>query len=88
VKHRRLGPGRALGVRAAVELCLAATRTLIGSLAFSVEAFVGQFDDAGARRNLEFFQTRLLRAHRAASSESSQTSTTATCEPSPMSSWH
>jgi hypothetical protein len=63
VKNRRLGPDPALGVRAAVELCLAATRTLIGSLAFSVEAFVGQFDDAGARRNLEFFHTPMVIVH-------------------------
>lgn len=60
VKNRRLGPLKPLGIRAAVELCLAATHTLMGSLALRVEAFVGQFEDDGARRNLEFFHTPMV----------------------------
>ena len=60
VKNRHLGPLKPLGIRAAVELCLAATHTLTGALAMSVEAFVGQFEDEGARRNLEFFHTPMV----------------------------
>jgi hypothetical protein len=63
VKNRRLGPLKSLGIRAAVELCLAATHTLTGALAMSVEAFVGQFEDKGARRNLEFFHTPMVVLH-------------------------
>lgn len=60
VKNRRLGALKPLGIRAAVELCLAATHTLMGHLALRVEAFVGQFEDDGARRNLEFFHTPMV----------------------------
>jgi hypothetical protein len=57
VKNQRLGPLRELGLRAAVEVCLAAMRALTGPLRLEVEAFVGEFEDAVARRHLEFFHT-------------------------------
>jgi Cyclic nucleotide-binding domain len=57
VKNQRLGPLAELGSRAAIEVCLAAVRALTGPLRLGVEAFVGEFEDAVARRNLEFFHT-------------------------------
>jgi Cyclic nucleotide-binding domain len=57
VKNQRLGPLAELGSRAAIEVCLATVRALTGPLRLQVEAFVGEFEDAVARRNLEFFHT-------------------------------
>ena len=57
VKNQRLGPLAELGSRAAIEVCLAAMRALTGPLRLEVEAFVGEFENAVARRNLEFFHT-------------------------------
>jgi hypothetical protein len=57
VKNQRLGPLAELGTRAAIEVCLATMRALTGPLRLEVEAFVGEFEDRVARRNLEFFHT-------------------------------
>ncbi len=57
VKNQRLGPLAELGTRAAIEVGLATVRALTGPLRLEVEAFVGEFEDAVARRNLEFFHT-------------------------------
>ena len=57
VKNQRLGPLAELGSRATIEVSLATVRALTGPLRLEVEAFVGEFEDAVARRNLEFFRT-------------------------------
>ena len=57
VKNHRLGALGELGARAAVEVCLAALHALRGPLRLEVEAFVGEFEDAVARRHLELFHT-------------------------------
>lgn len=57
VKNRRLGSERELGARGVVEVCLAAFHSLTGPLRLEVEAFVGEFEDAIARRHLEFLHT-------------------------------
>jgi Cyclic nucleotide-binding domain len=57
VKNRRLGSRAELGARAVVEVCLAAFHSLTGPLRLVVEAFVGEFEDAVARRHLEFLHT-------------------------------
>jgi Cyclic nucleotide-binding domain len=57
VKNRRLGSLGELGTRAVVEVCLAAFHSLTGPLRLDVEAFVGEFEDAGARRHLELLHT-------------------------------
>jgi hypothetical protein len=54
VKNQRLGALAELGVRATVEISLAALRAFTGPLRLDVEAFVGEFEDSVARRNLEF----------------------------------
>jgi hypothetical protein len=57
VKNRRLGSLGELGARAVVEVCLAAFHSLTGPLRLDVEAFVGEFEDAVARRHLELLHT-------------------------------
>ena len=57
VKNQRLGERAELGTRAVVEVCVAALRCLTGPLSLEVEAFAGEFEDAVARRHLEFLQT-------------------------------
>jgi hypothetical protein len=57
VKNRRLGARAGLGTRAVTEVCIAALRCLRGPLRLEVEAFAGEFEDAVARRHLEFLQT-------------------------------
>lgn len=57
VKNRRLGSLGELGTRAVVEVCLAAFHSLTGPLRLDVEAFVGEFEDAVARRHLELLHT-------------------------------
>jgi len=56
VKNQRLGSLGELGVRAVAEVGVAAFHTLTGPLCIDVEAIVGEFEDAVARRSLEFFQ--------------------------------
>jgi hypothetical protein len=60
VKNHRLGTRHDLGVRAVVEVCLGVVRTLTGPLALDVSAFVGQFEDAVARKHLEFFHIPMV----------------------------
>jgi hypothetical protein len=50
----------AVGVRAAVEVCLGMARALIGALHMEVEAFVGEFEDSAARKHLEFLHTPMV----------------------------
>jgi hypothetical protein len=57
VKNQRLGDRAGLGTRAVVEVCIAALRCLTGPLRLEVEAFAGEFEDAVARRHLEFLHT-------------------------------
>ena len=57
VKNNRLGERAELGTRAVVEVCIAALRCLTGPLSLEVEAFAGEFEDAVARRHLEFLHT-------------------------------
>ena len=57
VRNRRLGSLGELGARAVVEVCLAAFHSLTGPLRLDVEAFVGEFEDAVARRHLELLHT-------------------------------
>ncbi len=57
VKNRRLGSLEELGARAVIEVCVAAFHCLTGPLRLEVEAFVGEFEDAVARRHLEFLHT-------------------------------
>ena len=57
VKNQRLGRRGEIGTRAVVEVCVAALRCLMGPLSLEVEAFAGEFEDAVARRHLEFLQT-------------------------------
>lgn len=59
VKRQDFGPLRLLGVRIALEVCVAAARTLSSALALSVEAFVANLDDAGLRL-LEFLHTPMV----------------------------
>jgi Cyclic nucleotide-binding domain len=57
VKNQRLSERAELGTRAVVEVCIAALRCLTGPLSLEVEAFAGEFEDAVARRHLEFLDT-------------------------------
>ena len=57
VKNRRLGAMAELGTRAVIEVCVAAVHCLTGPLRLEVEAFAGEFEDAVARRHLEFLRT-------------------------------
>jgi hypothetical protein len=57
VKNQRLGERAELGTRAVVEVCIAALRCLTGPLSLEVEAFAGEFEDAVARRHLDFLHT-------------------------------
>lgn len=56
VKNSRHGSIGA-GPRAVIELCMAATRMLLGPLSTSVDVCIGEFETNGVRRNLEFFHT-------------------------------
>ena len=58
MKNQRLGALAELGTRAVVEVCAATLRCLIGPLRLEVEAFAGEFEDAVARRHLEFLSCR------------------------------
>ena len=48
------------GPRAVIELCMAATRMLLGPLSTSVDVCIGEFETNGVRRNLEFFHTPMV----------------------------
>jgi Cyclic nucleotide-binding domain len=59
VKNRR-GGALGTGPRPAVELCLAATRVLVGPLSMAVDVCIGEFETRGVRRNLEYFHTPMV----------------------------
>ena len=59
VKNRR-GGSLGAGPRPAIELCLAATRVLVGTLSMTVDVCIGEFESRGVRRNLEFFHTPMV----------------------------
>lgn len=59
VKNRR-GGSLAAGPRPAIELCLAATRVLVGRLSMAVDVCIGEFETRGVRRILEYFHTPMV----------------------------
>jgi methyltransferase (TIGR00027 family) len=56
VKSRRQGAVGA-GPRPAIELCLAASRLLVGALSLTIDVCVGEFETHRVQRILEFFHT-------------------------------
>jgi methyltransferase (TIGR00027 family) len=56
VKSRH-GGRISVGPRPAIELCLAASRLLVGTLSMTIDVCVGEFESHRVRRNLEFFHT-------------------------------
>jgi CRP-like cAMP-binding protein len=59
-KNQRLGRYSELALRGAVEVCLGMVRALTGALRLEVDAVVGEFEDAVARKNLEFLHTPMV----------------------------
>ena len=59
-RNQRLGDRAELGVRSAIEVCVALCRAVMGPLHLRVEAFVGELEDAVARRSLEFLHMPMV----------------------------
>jgi CRP-like cAMP-binding protein len=59
-RNHRLGDRAELGVRGAVEVAVAMARAVTGPLHLHVEAWVGEFEDAVARKTLEFLHMPMV----------------------------
>ena len=59
-KNRCLEDHPGLAHRGALEVCVGMARTLTTALHMEVEAFVGEFEDAVARKSLEFLHTPMV----------------------------
>lgn len=65
VKNQHLDSRSELAVRAPIEVGAAVFHTLVGPLAEEVDAIVGDIDERGARRNLDYFDVPLVILHAA-----------------------
>ena len=63
VKNQGLAPFDELGIRAPVEIGVALTRTLTGVLRMEIDAFIGDFEEAKGKRNLDFFHLPMAVLH-------------------------